>query len=319
LEGAPVAGRALRAVTWPGMPSPRALAVAASGLGRAVTIEAVSSNEELESLLGSDPAIDLIFPSDYLVERLIGTGRLCELDLAPGTLDRLAPWGRELACDPGCRWSVPFAFGTTGYLFDVDLVLGDPRSWSLLFAEGPPVGMLDEVRELAGAALIASGYNPNDISPRPLAVARELLEAQRHRVARYDSRDFVSPVAEGKLAAHHAWSGPAAQAARAHRRLRYVVPEEGAVLWVTTGAVPAEAPEPDLSMALLSRLTEPELAVRTTVEYGFATPNVDARALLPAALREDANLFADSATLQRCQTLHDLGEGEACLAGIVPN
>ena len=178
--------------------------------------------------------------------------------------------------------------------------------------------MLDEVREVLGAALIAGGFDPNDVGADALAAARELLELQRPRVARYDSDDFVSSVVSGELVAHQAWSGPASHAVAANPRLRYVVPDEGAQLWVTSAAVPADAPEPDLSRALLVELMAPELAALATLENGYATPNVAARALLPAELRERPALFPDEATRERCHRLHDIGAGEELLAAAMP-
>ena len=104
--------------------------------------------------------------------------------------------------------------------------------------------MLAEVREVVGAALIAAGHSPNDTGAAALEAASGLLERQRWQVARYDSDDFVGPVVAGSVIAHHAWSGPAAHAVRAHPGLRYVVPDEGAVLWVTTGGDPGRRARP---------------------------------------------------------------------------
>ena len=299
------------------MPDPGALDEAAARLGRHVALEAVSSNEDVERLMSGPEQADLVFPSDYLVERLVAAGALLALDIPGAVRDRLAGWARELDCDPGCRWSLPFAFGTTGVLCDE--AAGDGNSWSVLLdpALDGKVGMLDEVREVAGAALIAAGHNPNDVTASALADARTLLELQRERVARYDSDDFVGPVVRGEVVAHHAWSGPAAMAVLEHDRLRYLVPREGAVLWVTTGAVPAGAPEPELSMRLLAELTDPGLAAQTTAHNGFATPSEDARALLPTALREDAALFPDAETIARCHTLHDLGDDEVRISSLL--
>ena len=211
------------------MPAHAALAEAGRRVGREVSFEEVSSNEDLERLLAAGPPCDLVFPSDYLIERLLKADALRELDLPAAAVDRLAGWAREEAYDPGCRWSVPFAFGTTGYLCD-PAKAGDGSSWATLFDPAGPgrVGMLDEVREVIGAALIAGGFDPNDVGTGALAAARELLELQRPRVARYDSDDFVSSVVSGELVAHQAWSGPASHAVAANPHLRYVVPGEGA-------------------------------------------------------------------------------------------
>jgi spermidine/putrescine-binding protein len=298
------------------MPSPEALAEAGRRLGATVEVDVVASNELLEERMAAHGPYDLVCPSDYLVARLRAAGRLHDLDGAGLPLDRLAGWALEAEHDPGCRVSVPLAFGTTGYLCDEGLP--GAGSWRALLepGDGVRVGMLDELREVVGAALIALGHSPNATGEAELRAARELLERQRPQVARYDSDDFVGPVAAGEVAAHHAWSGPASRAVRADPRLRYVVPAEGAILWITSVAIPADAPDPDASLRLVGELMDPVLAAITTTAFGYATPNAAARALLAPELRHDPALFPDELTLRRCHALRDLGAGEALVAAV---
>jgi spermidine/putrescine transport system substrate-binding protein len=300
----------VRVLTWPGMPAPEALDEAARRLGTTVEASTVASNEALEALMDASAPFDLVFPSDYLVERLRNAGRLVPLDRSALPLDRLAAWALAAVHDPGCAVSVPFAFGTTGFLCSERAEC--ETTWGTLFAppDGARVGMLAEVREVVGAALIATGHSPNDTGVTALDDASGLLARQRPQVARYDSDDFIGPVLAGGVIAHHAWSGPAAHAVRANAGLRYVVPDEGAVLWVTTAAIPVDAPDPVLSLALLGELMDPELAASTTEHYGYATPNEAARRLLPAALQADGALFPDEETLRRCQVFRDAGPEE---------
>jgi spermidine/putrescine transport system substrate-binding protein len=298
----------MRVLAWPGMPDPHALERAHGG---PVELEVVSSNERLyEQMGGGLEPFDLVFPSDYLVERLRQERRLIALDAGRLPLERLEPWAVEAVHDPGCAHSVPFAYGTTGILRGAGAAIAG--SWAWLFAPPPgaAIGMLDELREVVGAALIAAGHSPNDTSQAALDAARVLLLAQRPSVDRYDSDDFCTPVINGRVLAHQAWSGPAARVVRCGRGLSYVVPPEGAGLWTTAAAIPAGAPDPDRSLELLVRLMDPELAALTTARHGYATPNRAARALLPAAIREDPALFPDSAIRARCHVFRDLGDAE---------
>jgi spermidine/putrescine transport system substrate-binding protein len=312
------AGRTLRVLAWPGMPAAEAIDIASERLEWPVSVSVVASNEALEAELShtGEDTFDLIFPSDYLVERLATAGRLLPLDRNALPLERLADWSVAAAHDPGCRWSVPFAFGTTGYLTRFRRA----NSWQDLFDPKPGrlVGMLEEVREVVGAALIASGHGPNEITEQALGAARALLVGQRPSVARYDSDDFVAPVVSGEVDIHHAWSGPAVRAVHRHSQLRYVVPDEGAIIWITAAAIPAGAPDSVASTALLRELMNPDLAALTTLHSGFATPNEAARRRLPIDLRDDENLFPSTETLARCHALHDLGENETLLASAWP-
>ena len=308
--------RPLRVLAWFGMPDPLALSRAAETLGRGVEVVEIASNERLEQLLDAEPGSwDLIFPSDYLVERLLNRNALLSLDSDSLPLDRLAAWARECEFDAGNSVSVPFAFGTTGYLRRGNF--SDSGTWEDLFApqHDLKVGMLDEVREVVGAALISRGLDPNACDDASLETAREVLEAQVPSVVRYDSDDFTGPVASGEVSAHQAWSGPASKAVReSGGELTYVVPAEGATLWITCAAVPASAPEPEVSVGLLTGLMEPELSSLATLNGGYATASDAARALLPPEVRDDETLFPDGETVSRCSLLHDLGGGELAMA-----
>ncbi len=292
------------------MPGQLAIDEAALRLGRPVEIEEIASNETLEERIATDGPWDLIFPSDYLVERLKRGGRLIRLDHSVVPVDRLAQWARDCQFDRGNTVSVPFAYGTTGFLTGAKMAEAD--SWADLFLppEGCRVGMLDEAREVVGAALIASGFDANDVTDQALAAAQALLAAQAPFVARYASDDFTGPVVAGDVAAHQAWSGPASRAMRQSGGLRYVLPQEGATMWVTCAAVLAEASEPLVSQALIRELMDPALAASTTEVGGYATANAEALTILPRALREDPVLFPSDSVLMRCTTLRDLGVDE---------
>jgi spermidine/putrescine transport system substrate-binding protein len=274
-----------------------------------VRLEIVSSNEAIEERLRAGRVYDVVCPSDYMVERLRSAELLSPLDAErlPGRAG-LGSFFRDPPWDPGLEHSIPLAFGTTGILFRRSGV-PDADSWMTLF--DPPanqsVGMLAEVREVVGAALLASGHGINQTTSRALADAAALLKAQAPRVIAYTSDDFISLTVAGKVVAQHAWSGPAAMAVRGDPGLGYSLPREGACLWTTTAAVPVNAPAPAAAHRLIEALLAPELAAATVVAEGFATPNDSARAVLPAALRDDPVLFPPPWELARCQIMRDVG------------
>ena len=301
--------RAVRFLGWPGMPAKRPLAEAAGRANVEMQLEIISSNEAIEERLRAGRVYDVVCPSDYMVERLRLADLLSPLDAEqlPGRAGLNSIFS-DLAWDPGLEHSIPLAFGTTGILFRRSGV-HDASSWMTLF--DPPahqrVGMLAEVREVVGAALLASGHGINQATSKALADAAALLEAQAPRVIAYTSDEFISLVVAGKVVAHHAWSGPAALAVRADPALGYSLPREGACLWTTTAAVPVNAPDPAAAHRLIEALLAPAIAAATVVAEGFATPNDSARAVLPAALRDDPVLFAPPWELARCQMMRDVG------------
>jgi spermidine/putrescine transport system substrate-binding protein len=190
---------AVRFLGWPGMPAERPLAEAARRATVKVQLEIVSSNEAIEERLREGCVYDVVCPSDYMVERLRSAGMLSPLDAEQlRGRARLSPLFSDPPWDPGLKNSTPLAFGTTGILFRRSDV-PDADSWMTLF--DPPahhtVGMLSEVREVLGAALLATGHGINETTAEALADAGAVLEAQAPRVLAYTSDDFVSAVVTG--------------------------------------------------------------------------------------------------------------------------
>lgn len=300
----------LRIAVWPGMPDRQAIEEAGRRLDREIDVSVIASNEALESLIRDQPPFDLITPSDYLVEKMAAAKLLRRIDhdRLPH-LRHLAGWARLVDFDPGNRHSVPLAFGTTGILFDRRR-WPEQGGWEALFGStgGQAVGLLEEVREVMGAGLIVAGHSPNDGSPESLSQVAGLLEGATPSVASIDSGDFTSPVIEGRVAAHQAWSGPAGLAGIHHQDLVYELPAEGFLRWVTTAAIPAEAPDPDGAVDLLAELMTPALAALAVESGGYSTPNQAARALLPRQLRDSPVLFPEDEVIAGASSLKPLDQ-----------
>lgn len=310
----------LRLIVWPGMPDSGALEAAGRRIGRELEIEVISSNEDLEGLLDSEPPFDLITPSDYLVEKLVAEDRLIDLsERFEGGRGDFEGWARNPLWDPDEKFCVPLAFGTTGLLHSSSRLPG-LESWSQFFepAPGARVGLLDEVREVVGAALIAAGHSPNETAAGPLEDAARLLDEQCEAVCSVSSDDFTGPVERDEVDVHQAWSGPASLSVRQNPDLAYVVPREGALLWVTTGAIPAGAPDPEAAARLLETLIEPELASLAVINGGYSTPNRRVREVISPELQADRALFPDEETILRCQALSSLtADGERAMADLL--
>jgi spermidine/putrescine transport system substrate-binding protein len=303
--------RVLRILGWPGMPAPDAIEAVSDHIAMRVEGDTISSNEQLEAKIEHE-SYDVIFPSDYMVERLRNKGRLVRLDKDRRRtwLEDLEDWAIQLPFDPSCRYSVPVTYGTTGVLYrrGGDRTLS---SWAALFApsSGERVGMLWEMREVIGAALKFTGHSLNATDDASLADARQILLDQQQHVARYSSVDFVEAILTGRLGVHHAWNGPAALAARTNEDVEFAVPREGGTLWVTTAAIPVNASDVRLSARILDALLDPCIAQITVERSGFSTPNKQARLCLSADIAQDTNLFPSFNVLERCEMVRDIGHG----------
>jgi spermidine/putrescine transport system substrate-binding protein len=276
-----------------------------------------TTNEELRAKLQAGATgYDLVCPSDYAVALLAKDGLLEELDPARLTnLGNLDERFRAPPYDPTHRWSVPFQWGVTGIGYDTARVDPPPTGWGDLFDPvraqrfAGRVSMLDDVRELVGAALIHLGHSPNERDPAALGRAEALLLAQKPLVQAYDSEGFGDAVAVGAVDVAQGWNGTFAQARADRPSLAFVVPEEGTLVYVDNWAVPRGAPNKELAERFVDFLLRADVAARVVNRQRYASCNAAARAHIdPEVL---AGMSYDQGTGQKLWWLEDVGEAAA--------
>jgi len=280
------------------------------------TVEEVpfASNEDMAAQLRAGATgYDLVCPTDYMVERLAREGLLLELDHSRlENLGHLAPRFRRPDWDPELRHCVPFAWGVTGIGYDAERVVPPPTSWAALFDPGRAapfagrIGMLDDRREVVGAALIHLGLSPNSTDPAELARAEAVVLAQKAWVAAYDSEGYADGVAADALELAQGWNGTFAGAAVDAPKVAFAVPQEGTLYYVDNWAVPRGARNQELAHRFVDFLLRPEVAARIVNHLRYPSCNEAARVHVdPEVLASVTYALPEGVPLHR---LRDLGE-----------
>ena len=271
------------------------------------------SNEELlGKLRGGAADYDVVSPSDYMVRRLAALKLLRPLDRAKlPALANLDPEMLGRSFDPQNAYSVPLFWGTTGIGYNKKKVAGSVDSWAVLFdpKHKGQVLMLNDPRELLAAALRKDGKDPNTRDPAAITAAVDALRAQKDLVKVYDSDAFFEKLAAGDVALAQGFNGQFAKViADKADELAYVIPKEGATLWIDNLAIPAKARRADNAHKLIDYLNRPAVAARVANFAAYATPNKAARPLVKRELLENPTIYPPAEVLKRCATMEDLGE-----------
>ena len=155
-----------------------------------------TTNEDmLVKVRNSPQSFDVVFPSDYAIERLNSEGLLAELNF--DNIPNLQYIDENLldpAYDPGNLHSVPYMWGTVGILYNTSMVAEPVTSWGALFDPQyqKNVLMLDSPRDSIGLTLKYLGYSMNTRDPLELYKAKDLLIKQKkdgHREGLPSGRD----------------------------------------------------------------------------------------------------------------------------------
>lgn len=151
--------------------------------GITVNYTQFDTNESMYAKIKSGSAsYDVIFPSDYMVSRMIQEGMLQELDfdLIPN-FQYIDERFVNPEYDSENKYSMPYTWGTVGLIYNYDKLGFDPESWDILWDEeyAGEILMFSNSRDAFGLTLMKLGYNINTQDKEELAEAAEELKAQK--------------------------------------------------------------------------------------------------------------------------------------------
>lgn len=285
-------------------------------------LDSYEANEILESnLKGGGSGYDLVFPTARpFGARQIKAGLYRKLDK-----DKLPQWGnldteilKSLAdVDPGNQYLVPYLWGTSGLGLNADKVraaLGEVPldTWGLIFDPAnakklAPCGidLLDDPTQVIPAVLAYLGKNPYSLAPADLDEATQALKRIRPYVRGFHAAQHQEDLANGAICVTHGYSGDViqaqtrAEAASDGVNVLYVVPREGAPMWVDVMAVPKDAPHPEAAHTLINFLLDAKVIAGISNFLYSANPNRTATQYLDEALRHDPGIYPPKETRQR--------------------
>jgi spermidine/putrescine transport system permease protein len=276
-----------------------------------INVELYDSNEALLAKLQSGGAsYDIIVPSDYMVKVLTEQGLLMELDRDRiANIANLDPKLLGLPFDPHNQYSIPYLWGTTGIGYRKDKISGTVDSWSLMW-DGrykDHLAMLDDVREVLGAALKYSGKSLNSTDPGDIAGAADLLVRQKPLLKAYDSGAFDQMLLSGDAWAVQGYNGQIAKAMLENPEVGYAIPKEGCTVSVDNMCVPRGAPHAELAAEFVNFVSGARIAAEIANQTGYSSPNLAARAFIRPELLANPVIYPPAQSLERCEFIVDLG------------
>lgn len=280
--------------------------------GIRVVYDTFSTNEDMYVKIKSGgSSYDLIFPSDYMLTRMINEGMLTKIDLEkiPNHV-HIDPRLMGADYDPNNEYSLPYMWGTLGILYNTTMVDGEVDSWDVLWDKryAKEILMLDSQRDSIGAALIKLGYSINTLDPQELAEAAQLLKEQKPLVLAYVVDEGKDKMVSGEAALALTWSGEAMYAIEENEDLAYAIPKEGTNLWFDVMAIPKGAKNVEAAMKFMDFLNRPEIALRNAEYTGYATPNLAAKAMLPEEVQNDPAAYPNQEDIANAEVFVSLGE-----------
>ncbi|HSK68367.1 MAG TPA: spermidine/putrescine ABC transporter substrate-binding protein [Candidatus Limnocylindria bacterium] len=311
LPSALATGGVVNVFNWEDYINDEAIALFERETGIKVNYMNFTLNEDMLVQVRTSPgAFDVVFPSDYAIERMIAEGLLQKLDFSKlPNAEQTLEWLRSPDYDPLNEYSVPYMWGTVGILYDTARVQGPVDSWGALFDEAyrGEVFMLDSPRDTLGVALKYLGYSMNSKNPAEIQEAANLLIEQKQKgiVKAYQVDETKDKMVAGEGILAVVWSGDAQYAIDLNPDLAYVIPKEGTNVWVDGMVIPAGARNVDNAHAFIDFLCRPDVAAMNTEYIWYSSPNAGAIELLGEDYTENPNLNPSEEQLAGSEYFHD--------------
>lgn len=281
-----------------------------------------SSNEELLAKLAAGASgYDILVPTGNAVQTLIRQNALRPIDksLLPN-LKNIKPQFLDTRFDPGNRYSVPYAYSITllGYNQQKMQELGLPTdTWAVIFEPRyleklkGKVTVLDDQRELIGAALKYLGYSVNETDAQRLRQARDLIVRAKPYWAAFNASSYIKELTIGNIWLAHGYSNDMFQAQQDARRAQrpfaigYATPQEGAVLAIDSMVLHKSGKRPQLAQRFMNFVLEGRNSADLTNLIGSGNPNADAMQYIAAEIKSNPAVFPDAQHQKRLEMITD--------------
>ena len=290
--------------------------------GVKVTVDVFDSNEDMiGKVRPGNSGYDIVFPSDYAVDIMARENLLAELDKAMlPNLKNIKPDLLDLYYDKGNVYSIPYNTGLTGLAYDKSQFDTPPDSWGVVFDPAMSeqlkgqFSMLDDAREVPGAAMKYIGKSLNGTDEADLAKVEEILKAQKasSKLSGYDSSNYSRQLSSGQVVIAHAYNNGALQARMGlegdegypgNPNIGFFIPKEGGTIWQDNLCILADSPNAYTAHVFIDYMMRPEVAAKNEEYVLGLTPNAEAEKLLPAELQElfKEGFAPDAETLKRVE------------------
>lgn len=249
-----------------------------------VNYDTFESNEIMYTKLLGGSSYDVLIPSDYMIERLIGEDMLQPLDKSVMEHeDELDPAVLEMrnAYDPEGKYSMPYFWGTVGIVYDTTVVPTEKiekEGWEIL-RDTDYAGNLyyyDSQRDGFMVAFKALGYSMNTENEDEINAAYEWLREMNQTMSpSFVTDEVIDGMVNGKKALAIMYSGDAAYVLSENENMAWFEPKEGTNKWADAMVIPKNASCAGLANAFINYATSYDVQYENSDYVGYTSVRSD--------------------------------------------
>ena len=274
-----------------------------------IVYDMYASNEEMfAKLKAGGTGYDIVFPSGDYVSIMAREGMIDSIDKSklPNFSNLDSSVLRKITFDPGCVHSVPYILGAAGVAVNTKLVTNFEKSWNI-FNKTDLKGrmtLLDDMREVLGAALKTLGYSVNTSNFEELQKAKEVVLKWRENIVKFDAEAFAKGFAGGEFWVVHGYAENVYLEIDSTMRkdVAFFIPKEGSAMYMDNMVILKDARNKDLAYKFINFIHEPEVYAKV-VDF-LMLPSIN----VPSRTFRTVKPNYDIADLSNSEFKEDLGE-----------
>lgn len=274
-----------------------------------VIYDTFASNEEMYAKIRSGGSgYDIVFPSGDHVKMMIEAGLLSEIDRTkiPNFVNIKEEVLEKMTFDPEHRFAVPYMMGTTGIVVNKKFVSTFERSWRIYERRdlAGRMTLLDDMREVFGAALKTLGYSVNSTNPSEIERAKELVLRWKENISKFDATNYAQGVVNGEFWVVHGYAENVFQLIPEEEleNFEFFVPQEGATLWIDSMVILKDAKNKELAHKFIDFILRPEISAQISDLLMIPSP------VKGAEEYKKVKTLYDFTDLQSCEIIDYLGD-----------
>lgn len=274
--------------------------------------DSTSNNEAMYAKLKSGAvAVDIVIPSDYMIQRMIRENMLQKVDTSKiPNYKYIMDEYKGLFFDPQDEYSVPYNVGMVGIIYNTTMVEGKPDSWSLMWDSTYKGNILNfnNPRDALATAQFYLGLDVNSTNRADWDQAAEKLKEQKKIYQGFVMDQVFNKMEAGNAAVAPYYAGDFLTMKEINDDLEFYYPKEGTNIFVDSICIPANAQNYEAALMFINFLLEPEVALANAEYLCYATPNSAVRNDPAYSLKDNEYLYPSPENMPKTEYFHDLDE-----------
>src|SRR5215204_5929916 len=276
-------------------------------------IEDVNDNEEwfgkFQAQLAQGQAIDrdLVMLTDWMAARMVRLGYVEKLnkEAIPNSA-KLVSALQSPGWDPKREYSLPWQSGLTGIAYNEKKLGKAITSIDQLFTDPDLKGgvtCLSEMPDTMGLVMSSNGDDPSKVTADAFTKAIEKLQAavDSEQIQKFTGNDYAAGLAGGSILAAMGWSGDVVQLQLDNPNLKFVIPDDGGMIWTDNMLIPTGG-DVFTASTFMDFVYDPKIAAQIEAYVNYICPVDGAKDEMLKIDPEIANnnlIFPDDATLSK--------------------